>query len=501
MPLFPRSLRLALVLAGLFLACGLGPSAEEQRPSLRSLGGEPLSQLPLVPRLRLEAVLPVRTEDLWLVRGGVSDKELAQVLAGEPSSALQERRIPLATWESAGGLTLASLTVLEPSQEYTLLALELGEVARVATAAQATPVLWRWGSTRVAPRGWVLHCAAPPPWSIEGGEALASEVAESLLLEPEGQLVDVLVDLGIQEGGTSLGKAQSGGRSGCVRFQVPAGLRTFLPPHRIGEHFFEPALLTVDESGSATNVVAPTVHTIGSAAFLHVLPSVTELTVSRASAAGDGEGMGGSSAAGSLVRAWSKVPTTVPLGHFAAGSYLLSLSGFDPGGASMDWSLPFEITEERGFFVLSEVMANPLGPEPDSEWVEIVNVGRAPLSLDGYFLEDSEAVTRLPPVVVPAGGVGLVVASTFVAGSSGDVVPAAEAIPVVVDIIGDGLTNSGETVRLRAPGGDLVSEIPARAAEAGRSVARRHLLAPDWDTSFAPHAAPGASPGRSNALD
>jgi hypothetical protein len=82
------------------------------------------------------------------------------------------------------------------------------------------------------------------------------------------------------------------------------------------------------------------------------------------------------------------------------------------------------------------------------------------------------------------------------------VVPAADAVAVVVPGLGeDGLSNSGEIIRLRAPDGQLLSEVPRAATAAGQSLARRHLLAPDWAASFGPHAAPGASPGGANVLE
>src|SRR6187455_2667796 len=103
-------------------------AAPERRLTLTSLGGEPLTLLPLVPRLSLRGSLPASAEDLWLLRGGASKQEIGQIVAAAPSESLLGKRIPLSVWTSDGAFVLAPAVVLEPSQEYTLVALTLGEL-------------------------------------------------------------------------------------------------------------------------------------------------------------------------------------------------------------------------------------------------------------------------------------------------------------------------------------------------------------------------------------
>jgi len=103
---------------------------------------------------------------------------------------------------------------------------------------------------------------------------------------------------------------------------------------------------------------------------------------------------------------------------------------------------------------ITEVLANPAGPEPGQEFVELRNLGDGDLSLGGLRLEDSKGADVLPEAVLAAGAYALVVPSTFDPGSPRDVPPRPGTLMVPVDtrLGADGLSNSGEVVRLRMPG-------------------------------------------------
>jgi hypothetical protein len=104
--------------------------------------------------------------------------------------------------------------------------------------------------------------------------------------------------------------------------------------------------------------------------------------------------------------------------------------------------------------VITEVLANPAGPEPGQEFVELRNVGGDELSLAGLRLEDSRGGDVLPEAVLAAGAYALVVPSTFDPASTRDVAPRAGTLLIPVDtrLGSDGLSNTGEVVRLRLPG-------------------------------------------------
>jgi len=104
--------------------------------------------------------------------------------------------------------------------------------------------------------------------------------------------------------------------------------------------------------------------------------------------------------------------------------------------------------------VITEVLANPAGPEPGREFVELHNAGDSDLSLAGLRLEDSKGADVLPEATLAAGAYALIVPSTFDPGSPRDVPPRPGTLMVPIDtrLGADGLSNTGEAVRLRMPG-------------------------------------------------
>jgi hypothetical protein len=153
--------------------------------------------------------------------------------------------------------------------------------------------------------------------------------------------------------------------------------------------------------------------------------------------------------------------------------------------------------------VINEVLANPVGPERTSEWVELVNDGRDAVALAGFELRDATGVARLPDAVLAPGELVLVVAEGFAPDPELDIVPPDGVQRLVVPALGGGgLANGGESLRLVDRAGRVVSRFPSVAAkEPGRSVARVTPQAPDGElAAFGAHADPGASPGSPNAL-
>jgi hypothetical protein len=113
-----------------------------------------------------------------------------------------------------------------------------------------------------------------------------------------------------------------------------------------------------------------------------------------------------------------------------------------------------DLPPETPPLVITEVLANPAGPEPGQELVELRNVGDSDQSLAGLRLEDSKGGDVLPEATLAAGAYALIVPSTYDPGSPHDVPPRAGTLMVPVDtrLGADGLSNTGEVVRLRMPG-------------------------------------------------
>ncbi len=110
--------------------------------------------------------------------------------------------------------------------------------------------------------------------------------------------------------------------------------------------------------------------------------------------------------------------------------------------------------------VITEVLANPAGSEYTQEFVELENLEAEPVSLAGMLIEDKTGSDVLPDVAVPAGGFALIVAASFVADDGKDPVPRDGTVIVSVSgrIGADGLSNSGEPVRLVSSDGAVVSQ-------------------------------------------
>ncbi len=131
---------------------------------------------------------------------------------------------------------------------------------------------------------------------------------------------------------------------------------------------------------------------------------------------------------------------------------------------------------------LSEFLSDPEQPGRDSpfEWVEIVNVSAAPISLAGWRIGDAVASDALPDATVPPNGYVVVGAKSVGLGAAVTVVRLADGE------IGSGLNNSGDTIRLIAPDGseadaisfgddDSVFDPPPPEPPAGKTVGIRSL--------------------------
>jgi hypothetical protein len=133
--------------------------------------------------------------------------------------------------------------------------------------------------------------------------------------------------------------------------------------------------------------------------------------------------------------------------------------------------------------VITEVHSNPVGPEPEQEFVEIYNDGLRVADLGGYVIEDIGGETALPSgVVLPPGAFAVVVNEDFDATSEYDPMPAPGTLIVRVDKLGKGgLKNDGEPLRLRHDG-EVVSRFPALPKpKSGESVQRTMVNGGDDD--------------------
>jgi Lamin Tail Domain len=147
-------------------------------------------------------------------------------------------------------------------------------------------------------------------------------------------------------------------------------------------------------------------------------------------------------------------------------------------GEEQRFDISWKTLQSSAHVIINEVMANPAGPEPHQEWVELYNDGTLDVSLAGWRLQDAGGSTELPSVILRSGGYGLVVGEGYESDSWVDRPPASGTLLVRVSSVGkSGLSNGGEPVRLVGPDGVTASAIPAIASkEQGWSIVR---VAPD----------------------
>ncbi len=126
---------------------------------------------------------------------------------------------------------------------------------------------------------------------------------------------------------------------------------------------------------------------------------------------------------------------------------------------------------------LSEVLADPAeaGVDGKYEWVELVNTADVTVSTAGWSLGDERAVDALPAVDVPPRGF------VVVAGEAAALPADALVVRIPDGVIGNGLNNGGDAVRLLSPqgavidamsfgGNDSVFASPPGAAGAGETL-------------------------------
>ncbi|MFQ5459810.1 MAG: lamin tail domain-containing protein, partial [Anaerolineae bacterium] len=105
--------------------------------------------------------------------------------------------------------------------------------------------------------------------------------------------------------------------------------------------------------------------------------------------------------------------------------------------------------------VINEVQYDPLpaGREARYEWIELLNVGPAPVEVSGWSVADNRATDPLPQFALEAGEYVVVAAGDgfreLFPDYAGDIV-------VLTGSIGNGLGNGGDQVRLLGPDGALV---------------------------------------------
>lgn len=465
-----------LVGAAMGLACS-GPSLElpERRNSATSVDFEPQAGEGVVASLfRARVPDAPASGSPWLFRGELSDYYARSLQHGDVPNALRERAVPLRFWRAGSDCWLQPLEWLEPDSSYSLAFTGLG-VLRVVRAG-----------TKDERRAWRLF---PPLGSAQHQAAVFCGLDDaafpsSLTLEP---------------GGIAVLAAPAGiAGAGCFSLQAPTALSSAaVAPPQVGGVFLEPSpwlpSATSDSEPAPTCSVGEPFH--GACLEveddrLRVTPLAQDLFFSLA----EPQELALPARAGSrslLVR-----------GLLPASEVTLAGTVLTSEGKLEAFHTLVTTAAARRHVVLNEVLANPLGLEPDAEWLELANDSEVPVSLAGLWLEDSGGHVALPAAWLAPGELALLVSEGFRASGLDVPVPAAARLLRVPSLGARGLSNGGEGLLLVGREG-VLSRFPLLAApHAGRSWARRALDSADDDAAaFGEHAGAGASPGAPNVLE
>jgi hypothetical protein len=429
------------------------------------------ARVPLLLRGRIRSAPAVA--EPWLITGEVSAFHERSLRRGELADSLRERAVPLRFWREGADLWLQPTRLLSPDTEYSLSLSGVGTLRRFQTDSGDRPSVRR-----------LFPSAAPTRLSVLCNAPDAEELV-SLTLEPGG------VPLSVTAG------AYGTPRERCVTLEARARLAApgVLPP-QLADVLADPQPF---EPSQARPAAAPPVCSgrarLGSGC-LEVLDDRLLVTVANESL----WLLSRPQSVGVVVPAG--VPTELVRGLSPASRVAIEGRVLARDGEVQPFQSTLTTLPPRRHLVLNEVLANPLGPEPAGEWIELVNDSAAATTLSGLWLEDAGGSVPLPAEPVAPGETLLLVPRGFRA-SGLDVPVPADARRVELTSLGArGLTNGGEALLLVGAEG-VVSRFPLiSAAEGGRSVARRAPgLADSAASSFGPHGEPGASPGAPNVFD
>jgi hypothetical protein len=158
------------------------------------------------------------------------------------------------------------------------------------------------------------------------------------------------------------------------------------------------------------------------------------------------------------------------------------------------------VTKSHDFhLIINEIMANPAGKEPDQEWVELYNDSPRTCNVQGFRFADAQSPVELPETQIPGGSFALLVNSSFNLQAMETAPPSVTTIIRLKSLGKNGLSNSGEEVRLIGPDGSVLSSVPALASpKQDCSVERIDLDGPDDRPASFRISQKGGSPGLPN---
>lgn len=162
-----------------------------------------------------------------------------------------------------------------------------------------------------------------------------------------------------------------------------------------------------------------------------------------------------------------EITLSLALGIDAAVDAELRLEGL--AGETLSATIPLRTHPTLAAITIAEVRADPRGPEPRQEYVELLNYGASAVELTGLALSDraDRLGDELPlSPMLPAGARALLVADAFDPNDPADppVPPGVMLVRIGTSLASGGLSNAGEPLFLRDTEGRRLSAIPSMAS-------------------------------------
>jgi hypothetical protein len=456
--------RTPLVLASLFVAAGCGPPIPEPGSGATNLvvSFEPAAELSAVPSV-VHVHIASRSlgaGDASLFQGSLSDYYLGKVKHGDVPDTLRARQVPLVSWRTESELIVAPLVPLGAGPYSLAASSGLLSEFQVATELPLLRRVWPPAGAGGSPR-LAVYC----------GDGDGAPDPGVLMLEPGD--VRVAMSAGVDDAGSFAGH--------CLHFSLenrPDSTQIVVPPPVFGAWAPDPSPFAAPADEPALPVscndgeVALGLGCAIAADDRAVVrtPAATLLWIVH-------------TAHGGFVEVTHGGASFVVRGLAPASHERLWGSVHDATGAESNFDLFVDTAPARARPVLNEVLADALGPEPQSEWIELLNDGSLALDLSGYSLQDSGGLTALPAQILGPEEYALLVRDDFAPNAS-DVPPAPGARLIRMPALGkSGLSNAGERLALRDSAGLECSVLPALPAKPGQSLARLHPWSLDGDPS------------------
>lgn len=462
-------MRLWPLLALLLAACRVEPDP----PSLRSSKVQPTegSSSPLLEFLpgpshgkttavlHLHITLPENTlvapSSVALVKGELSDTALRGLKEGNFPSSARGRAVPIAIRSEPGNIWVFHTKQLELGTIYTLAIGQLNLRSLFIVDEEGPPILERiW----------------PPPGEVSE-DALAIYCGKETLLEAM-EPVSFGAPIDLQYGIPEHRETRS-----CVSLSIPSVESAGAIPAALQAHgeviaLLDPAPLQRGTRGASTQLLCtkeeqafgPGCLAVQDDRALWRLPPEPLLLLSR-------EGPPQVLRSGMIFR-----------GLIPSSSSSVDATVLDLHGEIHHLSTVIETSEARPHPILTEVLADALGPEPASEWIELYNDGSLPIQATGWVLEDGQGPTLLPDFEVAPGAFMLFANEDLNTSSDAPIPPGCQVLHVP-KLGKNGLSNQGESLSLKDAAGNLLAYFPASPRpKPGLSVQQRSLDFLDTDS-------------------